>query len=372
MAEKMSDKKTAVILFNLGGPDSREAIKPFLFNFFMDKNIIRAPLPVRWLVAKLISVRRSKREAGDSYAELGDKSPLLENTQAQANALEKTLGEEFRVFVSMRYWHPMADEAALQVKEYDPAQIILLPLYPQFSTTTTRSSFQTWDKAAAEISLKVPTERFCCYPMENGFVTASAENITTVYEQACIEADTKNHKAPRVLFSAHGLPEDIVKSGDPYQWQCEQTAATIVTKMGTKDLDWQICYQSRVGPKKWLGPSTEDALQKAADDQVPVVIYPHAFTQEHVETLVEIEIEYREMAEEMGVLALHRVPTVSTHPAFISGLADMVKSAKNTVKNIEGTYSNTFERLCPSDHKDCCMAQAALQDGKTAAMKKAA
>ena len=136
--------KTAVVLFNLGGPDSKESIKPFLFNFFMDKNIIRAPLPVRWMVANLIAIRRSKREAGESYGELGDKSPLLENSQQQAKALEEKLGADHKVFICMRYWHPMADEVAQQVKDYDPDKIILLPLYPQYSTTTTRSSLQTW------------------------------------------------------------------------------------------------------------------------------------------------------------------------------------------------------------------------------------
>ena len=187
----MSHKKTAVILFNLGGPDKRESIKPFLFNFFMDKNIIRAPIFVRYFVAKMISIRRSKREAGDSYAELGDKSPLLENSLMQADALEKLLNAqdsgEFKTFVCMRYWHPMADEVIKQVKNYSPDEILLLPLYPQFSTTTTRSSFQAWDKAAAKNKLNVPTTAICCYPWEEGFVEASAENIKAVYDQAVSE-----------------------------------------------------------------------------------------------------------------------------------------------------------------------------------------
>lgn len=359
--QDIKNKKIAVVLFNLGGPDKQENIKPFLFNFFMDKNIIRAPKFVRYFVAKLISIRRSKREAGESYNFLGNKSPLLENSNAQAEALEKLLnleeGTEFKTFICMRYWHPMADEVSMEVKNWRPDEIILLPLYPQFSTTTTRSSFQEWDKACAENRLNLPTTSICCYPWEEGFVEASAENVTQVYNTALIETLEKTGKNPRVLFSAHGLPESIIKDGDPYQWQCEQSAAKMAEKVremtGIADLDWQICYQSRVGPMKWIGPSTEEALKKAAQDGVAVVILPHAFTQEHVETLVEIEIEYREMAEEMGLHHFYRVPTVGTSAAFIECLADL------TLKNIgqNRILSNTGNPLCPSGFKDCCMRQ---------------
>ena len=348
------DKKIAVVLFNLGGPDQRESIKPFLFNFFMDKNIIQAPLPIRFFLAKLISIRRSKREAGDSYAELGDKSPLLENSKQQTVALEKFLNleecGEFKTFICMRYWHPMAEEVSKQVQGWQPDEIILLPLYPQFSTTTTRSSLQQWHKACRKIRLDKPTTTICCYPWEKGFIEASAENVKAVYKQA----EEETGKKPRVLFSAHGLPEKIIKQGDPYQWQCEQSAAYIAKGTAIENLDWQICYQSRVGPLKWIGPSTEEALQKAANDRVPVVILPHAFTQEHVETLVEIEIEYREEAEKLGLHDFYRVPTVSTSAPFIEGLADQVMRHMGQNK----TLSHTGEPLCPSSFKDCCMRQA--------------
>ncbi len=349
----MSDttKKTAVILFNLGGPDKRESIKPFLFNFFMDKNIIRAPIFIRYFLAKLISIRRSKKEAGDSYGFLGDKSPLLENSSAQAQALEEKLNAkkegEFKTFICMRYWHPMAPEVTQQVAKYNPDEILLLPLYPQFSTTTTRSSFQQWDKAAKKNSLHKPTTKICCYPWEEGFIQASANNIRTVYDTAKEETG----QLPRVLFSAHGLPESIVQQGDPYQWQCEQSAQKIADELGIEDLDWEICYQSRVGPMTWIGPSTEETLKKAANDKVPVVILPHAFTQEHVETLVEIEIEYRELAEEMGLHHFYRVPTVGVQEAFIEGLADLVFSNLGKQK----TLSFTGSPICPSDYNDCCM-----------------
>ena len=347
-------RKVAVVIFNLGGPDKRESIKPFLFNFFMDKNIIRAPLPIRYGLAKLISIRRSKREAGDSYGLLGDKSPLLENSLKQTEALEKLLNleetSEYKTFICMRYWHPMADEVAQQVKEWDPDEIILLPLYPQFSTTTTRSSFQTWDEASKKISLDKLTTRICCYPWEEGFIEASADNIRKIYKQAHRETGKK----PRVLFSAHGLPKSVVKDGDPYQWQCEQSACKIASEIKIENLDWEICYQSRVGPLEWIGPSTEEALEKAAQDDVPVVILPHAFTQEHVETLVEIEIEYREIAEELGLKDFYRVPTVSTVASFIEGLADLVLI--HTGKG--GTVSQTGTPLCPKDFCECSMRVA--------------
>lgn len=344
-------KKTAVVLLNLGGPDSREAIRPFLFNFFIDPNIIRLPYPLRWMVAKLISVRRSKKEASNSYGELGDKSPLLENTNAQATALEtllKTSTEtNYKIFVSMRYWHPMADETVAAFKNWGPDQVVLLPLYPQYSTTTTRSSYQAWKKAAMKAGLSVPTKLVCCYPDENGFLKASAALIRDVYEKAAIETG----QAPRLLFSAHGLPEDIVKDGDPYQAQCELSAQKMADACNIPNLDWSICYQSRVGPKKWLGPSTEEALRRAAADGVPVVIYPHAFTQEHVETLVEIELEYRELAEHLGVSGFYRVPTVGTHPDFILGLADMVVAAEG--HGDIASYKN--EAICPKDFSACAM-----------------
>lgn len=339
--------KTAVVLFNLGGPDGKEAIKPFLFNFFTDPNIIRLPYPLRWIIAKLISTRRSKREAGTSYGELGDKSPLLANTQEQADALEAVLGEDHKVFIAMRYWHPMANETAFRVTQYDPDRVVLLPLYPQYSTTTTRSSYQAWKKAANKIGLNKPTKLVCCYPTENGFVRASAVNIREIYEKAMLETGQK----PRVLFSAHGLPEDIVKAGDPYQAQCEKSAEDIIAATGIENPDWQICYQSRVGPKKWIGPSTEEALERAAKDSVPVVILPHAFTQEHVETLVEIELEYREKADHLGVPGFYRVPTVGTHPDFIRGLADMVLSSGNA----PAIASNIGVSVCPSGSKECAM-----------------
>lgn len=344
--------KIAVVLFNLGGPDSRDSIRPFLMNFFTDPNIIRVPGFLRRFIAARIADRRAGNEAGDSYALLGNKSPLLENTLAQAAALEEKLNaggdhKSYKVFVSMRYWHPMAPEAAQAVKAWDPHHIVLLPLYPQFSTTTTRSSFQSWDAACDDIDLLLPTSTVCCYPLEDGFIDASALNVKAVYDRALAETG----KTPRILFSAHGLPEKVIDDGDPYQWQCEQTARAIAERTGIADPDWQICYQSRVGPMKWIGPSTEEAIRQAAEDGVPVVILPHAFTQEHVETLVEIEIEYRHLADEIGLDGFYRVPVVSVHPDFIDGLAGMVRRLGYQT----WTSSETGRRMCPQGYRRCCM-----------------
>lgn len=357
--------KTAVILFNLGGPDSKESIEPFLMNFFTDPNIIRLPYPLRWMLAKLISKRRSKREAGDSYSILGNRSPLLENSQAQARALENALlssrapqaegsqatprndSAEFKTFVCMRYWHPMADEVVARVKDWGAEKIVLLPLYPQFSTTTTWSSLGVWNKAMKDAGLEIPTSMVCCYPFNEGFIKASAENIREKYDD-CVK---NSHPAPRVLFSAHGLPEDVIRDGDPYQWQCEQTAEAIVKELNIENLDWQICYQSRVGPKKWIGPSLGEALERAAEDRKAVVIYPHAFTQEHVETLVELDIEYRDEAEHMMVPGYYRAQTVSTHPLFIEGLAGLVRDYQDK----EEISGEGYACICPEKFGRCCM-----------------
>lgn len=340
--------KTAVVLFNLGGPDSKEAIEPFLMNFFTDRNIIDLPYPLRWFVAKMISKRRSKREAGDSYAFLGDRSPLLENTAKQAALLENELSKsgEFKVFVSMRYWHPMAKEVVAQVKKWGADRIVLVPLYPQFSTTTTKSSFETWQKEADKQGLNIATSKICCYPTDHFYTESSARKILDVYKKAQLENEGK---APRILFSAHGLPEKIIEAGDPYQWQCEQSAQEIIKATGLQDVDWQICYQSRVGPLRWIEPSTEEALEKAAHDAVPVVIYPHAFTQEHVETLVEIDIEYREFAKEKGLTAFYKVDTLGDDKSFVAGLSNTILALgdDNSTAPVSG------QRLCPAGYRKC-------------------
>jgi ferrochelatase len=313
--------RLAVVLFNLGGPDGPEAVRPFLFNLFRDPAIIGLPNPLRWFVARLIADRRAAK-ARAIYAEMGGGSPILANTRAQAQALEQALRDlgEVRCFPAMRYWHPLTADVAREVAAFAPSRIVLLPLYPQFSTTTTASSKADWDRAAKEAGLAAPASFACCYPRQPGFVAAVADLIGTHLAAA------RAHGKPRVLFSAHGLPKKIVAAGDPYPRQVEASVAAIVEKLAVPGLDHVVCYQSRVGPLEWIGPSTEDEIARAAADRVPVVVVPVAFVSEHSETLVELDIEYRAMAGELGVPYFSRVPTVSSHPDFVRGLAETVRA----------------------------------------------
>ncbi|HYC03418.1 MAG TPA: ferrochelatase [Azospirillaceae bacterium] len=338
-------RRIAVVLFNLGGPDSPDAVRPFLFNLFNDPAIIRVPNPMRFLLAKLISGRRAPVAQG-IYEKLGGKSPLLENTEAQARALEAALWDEGEVkaFIAMRYWHPMAEATAHDVKAWGPDEVVLLPLYPQWSTTTSASSLRVWHQAAAAAGLSAPARTLCCYPTDQGFVGATAKLLRWGIAEAAA------HGTPRVLFSAHGLPEKVVRGGDPYQWQCERTSEAIVKALDMPGLDWVSCYQSRVGPLKWIGPSTDEEIHRAGRDKVPVVVVPMAFVSEHSETLVEIEEEYRELAHEVGVPYFVRVPAVGVEPDFVQGLANLVRQARASGRTL---CSQDGGRICPSGFKGC-------------------
>ena len=307
--------KIAIILFNLGGPDSLEAVQPFLRNLFGDPAILRVPSFIRGPLASFLARRRAPT-ARAIYEKIGGASPILGQTEAQARALEEALGgeHEWRGYVCMRYWHPMTDATVRSVARFAPDRIVLLPLYPQYSTATTASSFKAWNDLAR---FNVPTRTIESYPVEPGFIAASVELVRQGLTQA--------GKQPlRVLFSAHGLPERVIKAGDPYQSQVEQTANAIASAVGLDD--WSVCYQSRVGPLKWIGPSTDSEIERAGSDKRSVVLYPLSFVSEHSETLVELDIEYRHLAHEKGVPTYIRVPTVGTHKLFIGGLANLVRS----------------------------------------------
>ncbi len=338
--------KKAVVLFNLGGPDGPAAVEPFLFNLFYDPAIIRLPTPLRWLVAKLISRRRAP-VAQEIYAFLGGSSPILPQTKAQAEALENKLNEggtdSYKTFICMRYWHPFAADVAQEVKNWAPDDVILLPLYPQFSSTTSASSIKEWQEAAKKIGLDTPTAGLCCYPTIAGLISAYADLIAPKLAEV-------SGKPARLLFSAHGLPQKIVDQGDPYQWQVERTAEKVVEKLGLENLDWKVCYQSRVGPMKWLEPSTETEIHRAGEEGISLVIVPIAFVSEHSETLVELDIEYAKLAKEVGVDEYHRVNTVGIHADFITGLAAMVEKLSDP-----SIRSESGMRICPSGYKDCLM-----------------
>lgn len=351
----MSQRKIAVVLFNLGGPDGPAAVRPFLFNLFRDKRIITAPGPIRLAIAALISTTRAK-PAMANYALMGGGSPILPETQAQADALkarlEDTESTAWRVFIGMRYWKPFAADAAAQVRDWGADDVVLLPLYPQFSTTTTASAEDAWSKAYAG-----PTRLVCCYPANTQLVRAHAESI----ERAWTAAGSPEN--PRVLFSAHGLPQRIVDAGDPYQWQVERSVAAVSALLPAA---WEktICYQSRVGPLKWLGPSTEEAIAQAGEDKRGVIVSPIAFVSEHIETLVELDIEYAEKAHELGLPYYIRAPALGASDLFIDGLATLVRKA---LLRDCGAHSESGGRLCPERFGACPMRQAAAENERNAA-----
>jgi ferrochelatase len=338
--------KLAVVLFNLGGPDALPAVRPFLFNLFRDKAIINLPFGLRHMVAALIAWRRAPI-ASEIYRQIGGRSPILPGTEAQAAALERSLSglaKEVKVTIAMRYWHPFSDEAAADLATWQPDQLVLLPLYPQYSSTTSGSSLQDWRRAAAKAGLAAPTKALCCYPRSPGWVMAQVDLL----RQALAEL---GEAAPlRVLFSAHGLPKKIIDGGDPYQKQVEMGAKAIIAALGRDDLDWQVSYQSRVGPLEWIGPATEAEIRRAGRDGKGLLILPIAFVSEHSETLVELDIEYAELAEEAGVPFYRRVPTVNDHPLFIAGLANAIGQAL-----ADGQMINSGEvgRICPTECGSC-------------------
>ncbi len=328
---------TAVVLFNLGGPDGPAAVKPFLTNLFSDPAIIRAPGPVRWALARLIAGRRTKA-ATHIYARIGGGSPLVPETRAQAEALQAALGDGTRCVIAMRYWHPLTEAAVGEVAAFAPDRVVLLPLYPQFSTTTTGSSVAAWRAAAAKARLGVPTTTICCYPTEEGFVRGLVARTRAALDEAA------PHGAPRVLFSAHGLPRKFVDQGDPYADQVERCVAAVVRELGTPELDHAVCYQSRIGPLEWLKPYTQDEIVEAARAKRPIVVVPVAFVSEHSETLVELDMDYRELAEREGAPAYVRAPTMGTDPDFIAGLARLVRRAEEAPDGA----------ILPGNEAECC------------------
>jgi ferrochelatase len=345
--------RLAVVLMNLGGPDRLESVQSFLCNLFNDPAIIDVPQPLRWMLAQLISRRRAPT-ARRIYEELGGASPLLPNTKDQADALAADLGERMsgdavRCFIAMRYWHPLTEETVDAVRDWGPDRILLLPLYPQYSTTTTASSVRQWHRMAARKRLGAPTTVLCCYPMLRGFVSAVAARVRDGLRTLggdCV---------PRVLFSAHGLPEKIVARGDPYKFQVEQTAAAVVAALEGESFDWVVCYQSRVGPLAWIRPYTEDEIRRAGTDGVPLIVVPIAFVSEHSETLVELDIEYRKLAESVGVPGYHRAPTVGSEGGFIASLGALVAVAAAGEARL---CSGGGGRLCPPDRTQCAFAVA--------------
>lgn len=333
----MTSRRVAIILFNLGGPDSPEAVRPFLFNLFNDKAIIGAPQPFRFILAQFISRAREK-QAKANYAHLGGRSPLVPETLKQAVALDAAMAARvsnvsFKCFPAMRYWRPFTRDAAKAAEAWGATDAILLPLYPHFSSTTTGSSLAAWKRASA-----LPCSTICCYPTGAKFAQAHADAIMRAWREAGSPAQ------PRVLFSAHGLPQSVIERGDPYQKHIELSAAAVRALLPT---DWQtqICYQSRVGPLKWLGPSTEAEIRRAGQDKTGVIVSPVAFVSDHVETLVELDIEYAQLAKRVGLPFYLRAPALGADPRFIDALADLAERALAAPGKLQ---SESGGRLCPA------------------------
>lgn len=342
-------RRIAVVLFNLGGPDRQENIRPFLENLFKDPAIIRAPAPIRFLLSRLISRTRAPA-VKKNYAMMnvpGGGSPLLAETRKQADALvselsERMPGDEFRAFIAMRYWHPFTHEAAAEVAEWEPDETILLPLYPQFSSTTTGSSLAEWNRHFAQ-----PVRTLCCYPFNQDFIASHAGRIMECWKAAGQPGNVK------LLMSAHGLPESVVKKGDPYQFQVEEMARRLREHL-PEEWDTQVCYQSRVGPLKWIGPDTETEVEAAANAGKNILIAPVAFVSDHIETLVELGEEYREIAEDNGAAGYHTVPALGTDELFIKALADETVATLNASGRLRSCDGG---RICPEGYSDCPFAQ---------------
>jgi ferrochelatase len=337
--------KKAVILFNLGGPDKIESVEPFLFNLFNDPAILNLPTLLRYPLAKLISNRRAPI-AKKIYEELGGSSPILKLTKEQSGALEIKLNQtqtedEYKCFIVMRCWNPRAKDVIKNVQLYGPDEIVLMPLYPQYSAATSGSSIKEWKDVCKKNNYNIKTNTICCYPTDQNFINAHTKEIIKKIK------DLKNFK---LIFSAHGLPEKNIKKGDPYQWQVEQSVKKIVESLNDENLDWILSYQSRVGPLKWIGPSTEDIIIKNSKMGKHIVLVPIAFVSEHSETLVELDIEYKEIADANGCKNYTRVPALGINEDFIKAMSELIIK-KDDYKINESLYPPKIQ--CPSKFKKC-------------------
>ena len=332
--------KRAVILFNLGGPDKLESVEPFLFNLFNDTAIISIPAFFRYPLAKFISKKRAPT-ARNIYKEIGNKSPILKLTEEQAKSLEDNLLKkgDYKCFVVMRCWHPRASDVIKKIKKYNPEEIILLPLYPQFSASTSGSSINEWKELCKKENYNIKTKTICCYPTENNFIIS---HVSLIKKTLATVVD-KNLK---LIFSAHGLPKSKIKKGDPYQWHVEETVKEIMLKLENENLDHVISYQSRVGPMKWIEPYTNEEIIKYSKEKKGIVIVPIAFVSEHSETLVELDIEYKKLANKNGCSFYKRVPALGSEKNFIKGLTDLVLQPQTRDNFISSV-------ICPNKFVKC-------------------
>lgn len=324
-----------VILLNLGGPTSLDAIRPFLRNLFLDPEIIRIPMPkpVAWLFprrlfAEVVSRRRASK-VRPSYRMIGGKSPLLERTENQMSALEAELNRRFdgrarfHVRMGMRYWHPFTIKAAEEFRSRGIRQIFLLPLYPQYSRTTTGSSFKEWrDLNRDRFNRWFRVRSVKHYHLYPGYIAAVNDRVDATIRDRFNEEERRDL---HLLFSAHGTPIADVEAGDPYSHQIRATVDAVMKARGN-DHPHHLSFQSRVGPVKWLEPYTQDALKRLVGEGVrSLLVVPIAFVTDHIETLHEIDIELRHVAEEAGIHKYEVMYALNDTPAFIASLADLVE-----------------------------------------------
>jgi ferrochelatase len=310
--------KTAILLLQMGGPDSLDAVEPFLYNLFSDRDIIRiGPAFLQPLIARVIARRRAPK-VERKYEEIGGQSPIRELTELQARALEEALGEGYRVFVAMRYSKPSTVEALAAIKREGIRRIVALSLYPHYSRATTGSSINELERVLAQAgsSFEVTCiDRFYDHPL---YVEALAERIREGI------ADFHPLAEVELLFSAHSLPQSFIAEGDPYLSHIEETVRLVMERLG--EVDHHLAFQSRAGPVKWLEPSTEEMLARlAAQGPKSLLVVPLSFVSDHIETLHEIDIEYAVLAHKLGYARFRRSPSLNASPAFIACLADLVR-----------------------------------------------
>lgn len=332
--------KPAVVLLNFGGPGSLDEVPKFLYNLFSDPWVFSYPSLFRKALAFFLTRCNTKR-ARESYELIGGKSPLAENTRCQAEALRKELKDSHDIFFAMRYGFPSFQEVIETLKKGGRRDVLLLPLYPHFSMTTTRSSFLEWEKQSKKHDFSFPSFRICCYPVQESYLLAHKELILQTLNTI------KKKREVRILFSAHGIPLKFIRQGDPYVSHINKTYKAIrdLLKVEVGEVDSALCFQSRVGPMKWTEPYISDEIKRAAKDKKGVVIVPIAFVSENSETLVELDIEYKELAEREGVLFFHRVPALGTHPLFIKALATLVREGTCTSSSCSIEFSQCWKRL---------------------------
>ena len=310
--------KTAVLLLQMGGPDSLDAVEPFLYNLFTDRDIIKiGPAFLQPLIARFIVRRRAPKVIG-YYEQIGGKSPLREMTEAQGAALEAKLGPDYRCFVAMRYWRPSTIDALAAIKREGISRVIALSLYPHYSRATTGSSLnelkRVVEQAGAEFQI-AHIDRFYDHPL---YITALAERI----EEGLAGFAERN--GVELVFSAHSLPQSFIDSGDPYLGHIQETVRLVMERLG--NVRHHLAFQSRAGPVKWLEPATEETIRSlAAQGCKQMLMVPLSFVSDHIETLYEIDIQYGEEAKALGIDQFRRSPSLNTAPLFIECLADLVQ-----------------------------------------------